>query len=146
MDGTDISLRSRFGFRFVMLARHWRQTLNERLSVVGFSDATWAPLVHLGDFGDGLSQKELAARLGLDSSTLVRLLDILSANGQVERVPDAEDRRVKRLILTEKGKAAVIDIKRVLAEAEADMLAGLGDDEIEAMMRAFDKIEGHLSR
>jgi MarR family transcriptional regulator, transcriptional regulator for hemolysin len=146
MKNTDISPRALFGFRLVMLGRHWRQALNERMAVIGFSDATWAPLIHLDQLGDGISQKELAGRIGLDTSSLVRLLDILGERGDIERLPDESDRRAKRICLTEKGKASVKAIRGVLVSAETEMLADVDDGALETVMRAFDTIERHLGR
>jgi MarR family transcriptional regulator for hemolysin len=138
------SPRSRFGFQFVMLARRWRQTLDEKLKAVGFTDATWTPLVHLRESGDGISQKDLAVRVGLDGSSLVRLLDILAARGLVERRTDETDRRAKLVFLTEAGRMAVADIRHVLTAAEMDMLADLSEGEISAMLGVFDKIDLRL--
>lgn len=140
------SSRLRFGFRFVLLARQWRRALDERMAVLGLSDATWAPLVHLEAAGNGISQKDLAARLGIDGSSLVRLLDLLAGRGLVERRTSATDRRARQLHLTEAGRAAVKQIRAVLAEAEAEFLADLGDAEIEAMLDAFDRIGHRLQR
>jgi DNA-binding MarR family transcriptional regulator len=50
-----------------------------------------------------LSMRELADRLYLDPSNLTALVDRLEALGLVERTADAEDRRVKRLVITQKG-------------------------------------------
>jgi DNA-binding MarR family transcriptional regulator len=52
---------------------------------------------------DPLSMRELAERLYLDPSNLTALVDRLEDLGLVERQADAEDRRVKRLVITEKG-------------------------------------------
>jgi DNA-binding MarR family transcriptional regulator len=50
-----------------------------------------------------LSMRELAERLYLDPSNLTALVDRLEALGLVERRADADDRRVKRLVITTKG-------------------------------------------
>jgi DNA-binding MarR family transcriptional regulator len=50
-----------------------------------------------------LSMRELAERLYLDPSNLTALVDRLEELGLVERQADADDRRVKRLVITEKG-------------------------------------------
>ncbi|WP_410859550.1 MarR family winged helix-turn-helix transcriptional regulator, partial [Paraburkholderia sp. SIMBA_054] len=55
------------------------------------TDATWVPLVHLHQTGGGLTQKELAALVGIDGSSLVRLLDILCRQGLAERRVDERD-------------------------------------------------------
>src|SRR5436190_8455917 len=51
-----------------------------------------------------LSMRELAERLYLDPSNLTALVDRLEELGLVERRADADDRRVKRLVITE-GRA-----------------------------------------
>ncbi len=49
------------------------------------------------------SMRELADRLYLDPSNLTALVDRLEDLGLVERQADADDRRIKRLVITEKG-------------------------------------------
>ena len=47
--------------------------------------------------------RELAERLYLDPSNLTALVDRLEDLGLVQRQADADDRRIKRLVITEKG-------------------------------------------
>lgn len=89
----DESARQRFGWLFVGVARRWRAALDERLAGLGLSDATWSPLVHIGRSGGGIRQNALAGRIGIDTSSLVRLLDILVAKALIERRQDPADRR-----------------------------------------------------
>ncbi|MGO4408957.1 MULTISPECIES: MarR family winged helix-turn-helix transcriptional regulator [unclassified Brevundimonas] len=138
------SSRRLFGIQFSVLARRWRQALDLALANTGLTDATWGPLIHLRESGDGVLQKTLAARVGIDGSTLVRLIDILEARGLVERRADAADRRARLIFLTESGRGAVEAIARALAEAEDDMLVELSDAEITAALAAFEKIRRRL--
>src|SRR5260370_26484807 len=78
----------------------------------------WA-LVQL-DPETAISQKELAARLRCDPSTVVDATDGLEEAGLVIRRPKAADRRVNVLIVTPKGRkvrATLID--RLLEPPEA---------------------------
>lgn len=140
----DDTGRHRFGIHLVGLARRWRRALDQRLAAIGLSDASWAPLVHLAELGDGLCQKDLALAVGIDGSSLVRLLDLLAARGLVERRTDARDRRQKRLFLTPAGQAAVRDIRTKLARIEDQLLEDLSDPEIATLMSAFARIEQRL--
>lgn len=130
--------------QFVLTARRWRAALDEKLAAVGLSDASWAPLMHLAISGDGISQKELAARMGLDGSSLVRLIDLLETRGLVMRRTDDADRRARHIDLTSAGHAAVAFIRERLDLAEAEMLADLSDTEIEQLMDAFARINARL--
>lgn len=138
------SARELFGFRFSVLARCWRRAVERKLEEAGLTDATWSPLIHLSESGDGVTQKDLAVRVGIDGSSLVRLLDILEGRGFIERRVDTGDRRARLIFLTQPGRHAVADIRRVLARAEAELLADLSDSEIGNMLAAFDRIAGRL--
>ena len=136
--------RRSFGIQFSVLARRWRAYLDRTLAQAGLTDATWGPLIHLDQSGDGVPQKALADRIGIDSSTLVRLIDILEKRGLVERRTDTADRRARLLYLTRAGRRSVSDIKAALAEAEDQMLADVDDAAIDAALTVFGKIRRRL--
>lgn len=138
--------RSQFGIRFSLLARRWRRALDIRLAEAGLTDATWVPLVHLHQTGGGVTQKELAALVGIDGSSLVRLLDILCRQGLAERRVDERDSRARLVHLTAQGEKRVAEIRQELAKGEKEMLADLSDDDIATMLRSFDSIEHRLSQ
>lgn len=56
---------------------------------------------------DGLSLKELSARMALSHSTVSGIIDRLERRGSVERRRDAEDRRYSRIFLSEEAREYV---------------------------------------
>ena len=106
--------------------------LEARLAAAGLSDATWVPLVHLEECGGGVTQKELAALVGIDGSSLVRLLDILCRQDLVERRVDATDGRARRIYLTVAGQKRVAEIREELTKGCRTCKCG-------ANMRPFDE-------
>src|ERR1051325_7553750 len=54
---------------------------------------------------------ELAARLGVEASHVTRTVQQLQRSGYVTRVPDPDDRRAKRIELTEAGQQAIDRIR-----------------------------------
>ncbi|WP_432695547.1 MarR family winged helix-turn-helix transcriptional regulator [Marinobacterium sp. YM272] len=135
-----------FGYRLVSLARHWRRFVDLRLAEAGLSDATWIPLMHLYRSGDGISQKELASRAGLDKSTLVRLIDLLVEKSLLERRVDAEDRRARRIYLTALGRAQVETINALLQRTENEALGNLDREALVQMLNYFETIETRLNQ
>ena len=146
MSFVDAPSRDRLGFLMVTLTRQWRRFVEEQLAASGLTDATWTPLLHLRAWGDGVTQKELAERVGLDGSSLVRLLDILEGKGWVERRADPADRRSKRIFLTEEGNTAVDSIRATMLQAELSMLQDLDDAEVEAMLGGVQKIRSRIDQ
>ncbi|MFG1346978.1 MarR family transcriptional regulator [Xanthobacter autotrophicus DSM 431] len=139
------SAAARFGFHLVGLARRWRRHLDEELAAAGLSDATWTPLVHLHAAGGALHQKDLAARVGLDGSSLVRLVDILERQGLVTRLVDAHDRRARQVELTPAGLSAVKVIRRRIVAIERRLLEGIGDAEMETALAVFARIDDRIA-
>jgi len=138
------SPRDRFGIRFSMLSRLWRRTIDQQMAAVGLPDISWAPLIHLAESGDGVSQKELASMVGIDGSSLVRLLDTLESRGHIQRLTAPEDRRVRLVMLTEAGKLAVGRIREQLRHIEQQMLADLTDQQLDAMLEALELIQRRI--
>lgn len=60
--------------------------------------------LHELDHDAGLSQRELAARLGLEKSTVSRLVADLESDGLVTRERDPANRRLYRLEITDAGR------------------------------------------
>ena len=140
-----ITPRRRVGFRLVGTARRWRHALDTRLAAAGLSDAAWSPLIHLHRLGDGISQSELAAAVGIDGSSLVRLLDMLVSQDLVERRPHPTDRRIKLLNLTPVGRTKVQAIRKRLVALEDELLVGLDEETIELMVKALDVIDQRIA-
>lgn len=139
------SSRARFGIRFSLLSRRWRRRLDAHLAQAGLTDATWVPLVHLDETGGGISQKDLALRVGVDGSSLVRVLDILERQGLIERRRCQADGRARLVGLTPEGHHRVADIRRMLSEGEQALLADLSEQEISAMLACFARIDQRIT-
>jgi DNA-binding MarR family transcriptional regulator len=84
----------------------------------------------------GVSQKELAARLGMFPSRLVAMLDELEARGLIERRDNLNDRRLHALHLTQKGAKTMADIGRV-ARAHDDAICAALTEKERATLRAM---------
>lgn len=117
-------------FRLAHLARRWRQILDSEAQAAGLTDATWRPLLHLHRLGDGVRQKDLAASVGIEGPSLVRLLDTLVAKGLIERSEDGTDRRAKLLSLTSEGREVVVRIRETVTSLENELMSSFSDDEV----------------
>ena len=105
-------IRAPFGALVSRTARRWRRAVDRRLQPFGLTEATWLPLLRVARVPAPMRQKDLAASLSLDSSSVVRLLDALQTAGLVER-REEEDRRAKTIFLTALGKETVARVECV---------------------------------
>lgn len=129
VDSTKID-RNNLLYHLALLTRRWRQLLDNEFNSVGLTDATWRPLLHLHMLGDGVRQKNLAASVGIEGASLVRLLDTLVAKGLIKRSEDATDRRAKLLCLTPGGQVVVTRIRETVCPLENEILSTFNGDEI----------------
>ena len=68
------------------------------------------------------SQQQAAARLGVDRTSMVGLLDGLEAKGLVERHTDREDRRRNVIAITDSGHRTLDKAVRASDKAERQLL------------------------
>lgn len=135
-----------FGPLLSQTARQWRRAVDERLQPYGLTEATWLPLIRVARASAPMRQKDLAASLSLDGSSVVRLLDNLERANLIERREEDSDRRAKAIFLTRRGRAIV---DKVEASARAVRETALGDlpkADVEAAMRVMQHICTVLSR
>ena len=118
--------------------------IDAALAGSGVSLREFYVLVCVGEFGP-LSQQNVADRLGLDRSDLVKVLDRLEAAGWVLRERDTEDRRRHVLTLTEAGQATVEKVEEVSSAVTAELLGRLSPAEQETLHRLLLKAFGEPS-
>jgi DNA-binding MarR family transcriptional regulator len=99
----------------------------ERLHERGFDDLDAAHLTVFQYPGPhGARPSELAARLRISKQALNYLLGELERLGYIERRPDPDDLRSKRVALTTRGAAAIGVIREAVADVETSWAEQLG--------------------
>jgi DNA-binding MarR family transcriptional regulator len=74
----------------------------------------------------GLSQADIAKRLGIERARLARLLDRLERRGFTRRLTAPNDRRSHALLLTLEGQKRMKQIKALAAEHEKHLMQKVG--------------------
>lgn len=126
-------------------AHGWRNALDRRLRPLGYSRSRWMVLLHVS-LNDAISHGELADRLGVEASTLVRMIDRMEADGLVQRRASETDRRVKHLHLSPAGRKEVERIRASAAELRSEILSGLDKTEINTALNVLQKIRTTLEQ
>src|SRR4051795_519460 len=114
-----------------------QQRMLERLHDHGFTDLDFA---HLNVFQypgpQGARPSELAARLAITKQALNYLLGELERLDYLQRQPDPDDLRSKRIALTARGASAIRVIREAVAEVETAWAQQLGPERF-AQFRAL---------
>jgi DNA-binding MarR family transcriptional regulator len=106
-----------------------QQHMLEQLHGRGFEDfdrAYFAVFRYPGP--QGARPTDVAAQVGISKQALNYLLRELERLGYLEREPDPDDLRSKRIVLTQRGIAAVGVIREAVAEIEAAWAQRLGSE------------------
>jgi MarR family transcriptional regulator for hemolysin len=138
-------LRYRVGRTIGRVARRWRARLDARIAAYGLTESRWLTLLDLARNGDGVTQKELAARLAVEASSLVRTLDWLARQGLVERRGVAHDRRAKTVHLTARAAPLLQRIEEVAATVRAEILAGIPEADLATCLRVLERAALNLA-
>ncbi|MEV5658212.1 MarR family winged helix-turn-helix transcriptional regulator [Streptomyces sp. NPDC052291] len=101
-----------------------RGRLADRLAERGLRLWHMAVLAALTDFGPHV-QRELAARLSIDRSDVVKIVDGLGAAGLVDRARDTADRRRVTVTVTPAGRALLESLKSDALAVQETVLAPL---------------------
>ena len=121
----------------------WEERINEAAAAAGLSPVSAWVLVQL-DPEHAISQKELAARLRCNPSTVVDPTDRLEENGLVIRRPQPTDRRINILTVTQKGRQVRQTLVRRLfepPEAFRRLPAAYQDRFRDAMLTAVGRVK-----
>lgn len=121
----------------VAASRQWRRICQTTLATSGVSEACAAPLLMIVRLGDGVRQVTVAHACGMESPSLVRLLDQLCNAGIVLRSEDPTDRRAKCLSLTDNGRTLALSIENELIRLRRDVLQNVVPADLEAALRVF---------
>src|SRR4029079_11007582 len=125
------------------VARLLRTEFDRRVRRLGITRAQWLVLTRLHR-RPGASLSELAEMMEVEKATAGRMIDRLVANGWVERRTARDDRRVKRVYLTDDAERVHKRIWRVAEQTVDAALTDLSSQESKQLMLLLQRIKTTL--
>jgi MarR family transcriptional regulator for hemolysin len=89
---------------------------------------------------EGASQVRLCDLTDIEPMMMVRILDRMEADKLLERRPDPEDRRARRLYLTRKSAPLLDEIERISEVTRNEIFAGVSKADREAFLRVLEHV------
>jgi len=134
-----------FGFLLKDLSQRYVARYEQRASAISLTLTQCKALAEL-EKNEGISQVRLAELTGVDPMTMVRILDRMESDQLIERRPDPEDRRARRLYLTDKGQPLVAEVWRMAELTRGELFSGIGKEDRLVFMRVLEQLHANTSR
>ncbi|TRZ80641.1 MAG: MarR family transcriptional regulator [Nitrosopumilales archaeon] len=93
----------------------------------------------------GLTQRELADKIGVESPTLVPVIDKMEEEGYVQRKFDPQDRRIKRVYTTSKTDLLWDSIMECAIQIRKVSTKEVSDQEMKSTLEVVKKITKNLT-
>ncbi|OEE85910.1 MarR family transcriptional regulator [Enterovibrio norvegicus FF-162] len=136
---SEFNRQNSFGWLINVVAGQAEKELDAALKDHGLTVALWPTLMCLWE-EEGVTQRQIAKKAKVESSTTTRTLDKLEKLGLVERRADPESRRNYRIYLTDKGRDLQAVISPLPLAVNQAMLADLSPNETEQLVSLLRKI------
>lgn len=93
----------------------------------------------------GPTQRELADKIGVESPTLVPIIDKMEQDGYVKRKLDSKDRRIKRIYSTAKADSMWDSMMECAAQIRKTAIQDLSEFEIKSALGVVKKMTENLA-
>lgn len=141
----NIPASAKLGTELVATGKVIRRSLSRRAAELGLQDGEWGVLVQLRRSGEGISQKELAWRLGNEPHALVRVLVNMEKAGLVLRTIDPEDARGRQVSLTGRGRDLADELIIMVDRFETNLMGHLDEADVLAFVEILRDIRNRLT-
>lgn len=142
--GSTVDLDRSFGFLVHDVARLFGRRFDQNGRRLGLTRAQSRALSYLAR-NEGINQAGLADLLEIRPMTLVRQIDRMEDAGWIERRPDPNDRRARRLFLTDNGHRILGRIWDVANDTRSEALARLSPEESDRLIDLLRRVHGMLA-
>ncbi|WP_329340625.1 MarR family transcriptional regulator [Streptomyces sp. NBC_00663] len=124
-------------------ARLHRKAAGRLLRGLGLHAGQELVMMHLWERGPA-RQSELIRLLGLDPSTVTKMLQRLEQAGHIRRLPDPADRRAVLVEATDAGAHLLTEVEKAWGALEENTLTGLTPAERDQLLDLLVKVENNL--
>jgi MarR family transcriptional regulator for hemolysin len=106
----------------------------------GITFGQWKIIIILANNNDGLTQKEIAEKLGLEGPTIIPIIDKLEKDGFVKRIADKDDRRNNRIFLTKKTNDSLDSMVSYALKIKEISIMNISEQDISITKHTLEKM------
>ena len=129
-----------------LTCRYFEQRTNKQQveAITGTNGWIIGYIARQESLGNAVYQRDLESRFGITRSTASKVVNLMVQKGLVEQQPVPEDKRLKRLVLTERAQ----QVKRLMEEDhrkfEQTLRKGLSESDVRTLFSLLDRLKENL--
>jgi DNA-binding MarR family transcriptional regulator len=131
--------------KFMHMAKLTAMKTHEKLDSIGLYRGQPVLLFNLWE-KNGLSGRELSGLMEVQPATVTKMVQRLKNNGYVYTVSDAEDSRVSRVYLTDKGVDIEGAVRAIFDELHHSVFAGLSQEKLDLLEDVLDTMRTNINK
>ncbi|MBY0156883.1 MarR family transcriptional regulator [Cytobacillus oceanisediminis] len=128
-----------------MIARALDSISNIEFKELDLTKGQYLYLVRICE-NPGIIQEKLAEMIKVDRTTAARAIKKLEMNGFIEKKDDEQNKKIRKLFPTEKGKKVFPLIKREHEYSIAICLEGLSEKEAETIFKLLQRVRKNVEK
>lgn len=132
------------GSDLARLVKIWRALIDHRLKSLKLTQTHWITLHNIHQLPPEQSQIQLAKAIGIEQPSLVRTLDQLENKGLVIRHVCINDRRAKRITLTNIAQPIINQVNHVINITKQEIFKGINQEDIKYVNKIILKLEKNI--
>jgi MarR family transcriptional regulator for hemolysin len=132
------------GLHLTRVARTVSRAFDETLAEAGGSLPVWLVLISLTS-SPSASQRDLAAKVGIQGATLTHHLDTMESAGLVTRRRDPANRRLHLVELTPAGDTLFLRLRDAATAFDQRLRAGLSEGDVGQLEALLTRLRDNVS-
>lgn len=131
------------GHRINVLARMSAKRQNEKFFHTALTSCQYSVILCLIEHGT-LIQSKICEQLYIEASTISRTLDNMEKNGWIVRIVDEQDKREKRVEMTDKSRERFPELVQMIDELQGQIIDGIPGQDLAVFDRVLEQIRDNL--
>ncbi|CAH0992119.1 hypothetical protein SIN8267_02235 [Sinobacterium norvegicum] len=111
----------------------------------GLTSSRWWCLVTIAENDGSLSVADIARRMNLQRQTVQRFTDALAKSEMITYTENPDHKRARHLSMTDKGKAALVTVKKRDNDWAENTAGAVNSDDIETTIRTLTALRDEIT-
>lgn len=125
---------NRIGKLTAVIHRKSQSFYTKELKIYNITSSEYPVIFRLSS-GDGITQDEIVNDLSIDKGAVTRIIKSLIDKGLIEKNRDKVDKRCNRIFLTEKGRQAIVPIRKSIEKWNSIVTKNMSEREEKELKR-----------